>query len=367
MNVRKFRRVVTTILCTAMLVFPLALAGCGGGGEGGDDDDDDGNGNGVPATASVARGAQLYDAWWTVTGAATPSGTHAAYPGLGGPSGATTWRCAECHGWDYKGDTGVYASGPHFTGIGGVLAAAGDAATVVYAAVEGAATAHDFGAVLSADDVWDVVAFVKSGALDPSPWIHPTTGVAIGDTTSGASLYASNCASCHGAGGASIDLGGGQDVGDRADTDPWQVLHHIRWGIPGTSMGSMEVAGLTHTQQAAILAYAQTLSGSAPPPPPPPPVLVFYATDVAPLWTSLGCTGCHGSSGGLTLSGTASASRTELLAGRVNTTTPSSSLILTKLLTGSGVSHGGGTIFASTSNASYQKILDWITQGALSN
>ncbi len=290
MHLRAFSRVVTTFLCTAMLLVPLALAGCGGGGEGGEDDDDDdgggGNGGGLPATASVERGAQLYDQWWTVTGAGTPSGTHVAYPGLGGQTGANTWRCAECHGWDYKGDTGVYASGAHFTGIGGVLAAAGDTASVVYAAVDGAATAHDFGAVLSVDDLWDVVAFVKSGALDPNPWINPTTGVAIGDTSAGASLYASNCASCHGAGGASIDLGGGQDVGDRADTDPWQVLHHIRWGVPGTSMGSMEAAGLSHSQQASILAYAQTLSGTAPPPPPPPPTTVSYASAVAPLWTS---------------------------------------------------------------------------------
>lgn len=355
------------VLLAIALAVPLALTACGGGGGDGEDDDDGGGGggNGVPATASVARGAQLYDTWWEVTGANPPSGTHLAYPLVGTQTGAITWRCAECHGWDYKGVTGVNATGAHYTGIGGVLAAAGDTAATLYAAIEGAASAHDFAAVLAADDLWDAVAFVKSGALDPSPWINASTGAALGDATAGATLYASRCASCHGANGASLDLGSGQDVGDRADADPWQVLHHIRWGVPGTAMPSMETAGLSHSQQASILAYAQTLGGT--PPPPPPPTNVSYATDVAPIWTSRGCTGCHGSSGGLSLSGSVTASRNALLAGRVNTTTPSSSLILTKPLTGSGVSHGGGKFFSSTSDADYQKILDWITQGALAN
>ena len=26
-------------------------------------------------------------------------------------SGADTWRCKECHGWDYKGKDGAYAKG----------------------------------------------------------------------------------------------------------------------------------------------------------------------------------------------------------------------------------------------------------------
>ena len=353
-------------LLAIALALPLALTACGGGGGGDDDDDDDGGGGGggVPATASVARGAQLYDTWWKVTGANPPSGTHLAYPLVGTQTGAITWRCAECHGWDYKGVTGVNATGAHYTGIGGVLAAAGDSAAALYAAIDGAAGAHDFAAVLATDDLWDAVAFVKSGALDPSPWINASTGAALGDATAGATLYASRCASCHGANGASLDLGAGQDVGDRADADPWQVLHRIRWGVPGTAMPSMETAGLSHSQQASILAYAQTLGGT---PPPPPPAAVSYATDVAPIWTSRGCTGCHGGSGGLSLSGSATASRSALLAGRVNTTTPAASLILTKPLTGSGVSHGGGKTFSSTADADYQKILDWITQGALAN
>ena len=357
-------------LLFASLVIPLALAGCGGGGEGDDDDDDDGGGaGGLPATASVPRGAQVYDQWWTLVGASAPTTTHPAYPMAGTQTGAATWSCVECHGWDYKGASGAYASGPHHSGVAGILPAAGHTPLALFTAIQGVGTAHDFGPYLATGDVWDLVAFVKSGALDTSPWIHPTTGVALGDAGAGASLYTARCASCHGASGATIDLGGGQGVGERADADPWQVLHHIRWGIPGSSMPGMEQAGLPLTQQAAILAHAQTLAGTVtppPPPPPPPPPGLSYATDIKPIWAARNCTGCHGSSGGLTLSGTTAASYTELMAGRVSTASPSTSLILTKPLTGAG-SHGGGKSFASTSDADYQKILTWITEGAKNN
>lgn len=104
------------------------------------------------------------------------------------------------------------------------------------------------------------------------------------------------------------------------------------------------------------------------PTPPPTPAVLSYATDIHPIWQARSCTGCHGSSGGLTLSGNASASYTELFetASRVILATPAQSLILRKPAT-INTSHGGGTFFPSTSDADYQKILTWITQGAANN
>ena len=356
------RRMLVAIRRATSLAIPLLLAGCGGGGGG---SDGGGGGGGLPATASAARGAQLYDKWWSELGVSAPATTSPDYPVAGTQTGSNTWRCTECHGWDYKGSTGVYATGTHFTGIAGVLASAGNTPEALFASIEGTATSHDFAPLFTANDVWDLVAFVKNGALDPSPWID-ATGSAIGSASAGSTLYASNCASCHGATGSTLDLGSGQGVGDRADADPWQALHHIRWGVAGSAMPSMEEAGLSHAQQAAILAYAQTLTGTVTPPPPPPPPTLSYATDIRPIWAARSCTGCHGTSGGLTLTGTAAASYAEVTAGRVNTSNPASSLILRKPLT-SGVSHGGGQLFASTSDVDYQKILTWITQGALNN
>jgi thiosulfate dehydrogenase len=31
-----------------------------------------------------------------------PQGTHPSYPKAGKKTGAGTWRCKECHGWDYE-------------------------------------------------------------------------------------------------------------------------------------------------------------------------------------------------------------------------------------------------------------------------
>lgn len=359
-------RLALLLLGSALFV---PLTACGGGGEGADDGDDGGGGGGggggLPATASASRGALLYDQWWSVTGAPAPSTTNPAYPTPPGiQTGSSTWRCAECHGFDYKGASGAYATGAHATGVLGVLAGAGNTPQVIFDAIQGIGTTHDFATELSATDTWDLVAFVKNGASDMSPWIT-SAGVALGTASSGHTLFTANCASCHGADGKSIDLGSGKGVGALAVSDPWEVLHVIRWGVPGTGMPSMVGAGLAAASQADILAYAQSLTGTTPPPP-PPPTTVSFVTNVYPIFKSRSCTGCHGNSGGMTLSGTAASAYTAVMAGRVDVATPTNSLLLKKPST-TGVSHGGGKIFASTSDADYQTILKWIQQGAANN
>lgn len=91
--------------------------------------DDDASGkmhaHSVTDVWAMARGGQLYDNWMAVVEADPPKQTHPAYPATGKKKGATTWRCKECHGWDYKGVDGAYAKGSHFTGIKGVRGVAG--------------------------------------------------------------------------------------------------------------------------------------------------------------------------------------------------------------------------------------------------
>src|SRR3989338_7187253 len=69
---------------------------------------------------AVDRGGVLYDSWYGALGKEAPKETHPAYPKAGKQKGATTWRCKECHGWDYKGASGVYSKGGHYTGIPGI-------------------------------------------------------------------------------------------------------------------------------------------------------------------------------------------------------------------------------------------------------
>lgn len=58
--------------------------------------------------STIAFGGQLYDNWMELTAGTAPSGTHPAYPQTGSKKGKSTWRCKECHGWDYLGKDGGY-------------------------------------------------------------------------------------------------------------------------------------------------------------------------------------------------------------------------------------------------------------------
>ena len=65
-----------------------------------------------------------------MAGIAAPTTDHALWslqsqsmpPGTNTRTGASTWRCTECHGWDYVGANGAYGvAGSHYTGFSGVL------------------------------------------------------------------------------------------------------------------------------------------------------------------------------------------------------------------------------------------------------
>ena len=353
-------------LVASVAAFLLPLYAFGSGGESG------GTGEALmPETANAARGALLYDQWWSETGAPAPSSTHPAYPAAPGTqTGSTTWRCAECHGWDYAGASGAYAAGAHRTGVRGVLESAKSPPQVLFDAIQGLGTPHDFGAKLRPADVWDLVAFVKTGATDTRPWICPT-GAAKGDARTGGPLFTASCAGCHGADGKAFELEGGKGLGELARIDPWRTLHAIRWGVAGSAMPSMWAEGLSDAAQSDLLAYAQSLTegtAAAPPPPAALPATVSFARDINPIWTTRGCAGCHRGSAGMNLSGGPKASYAQLFAtaSRVDRETPTNSLLLKKPSL-SGVVHGGGRIFGCTSDPDYQKLLRWIKQGALDN
>ena len=72
-----------------------------------------------PPPEEVIRGAQLYDKWFAVL-SVEPPGEDMPIWGrqtTNTRSGPDTWRCVECHGWDYWGAQGAYASGSHQTGF----------------------------------------------------------------------------------------------------------------------------------------------------------------------------------------------------------------------------------------------------------
>ena len=65
--------------------------------------------------SNIARGGMLYDKWYEVIEAGKPAKSHPAYPKdkKYAEKPGSNWRCKECHGWDYRGRDGAYASGKH--------------------------------------------------------------------------------------------------------------------------------------------------------------------------------------------------------------------------------------------------------------
>src|SRR4030066_2383 len=80
-----------------------------------------------PQDASLNQGGKLYDTWWEVLGLEAPEGDQPLWASqtTNTRSGVDTWRCKECHGWDYSGAESAYGSGSHLTGFPGVRSSSG--------------------------------------------------------------------------------------------------------------------------------------------------------------------------------------------------------------------------------------------------
>lgn len=222
-----------------------------------------------PAT-DLARGAALYDRWYAVVGMDAPAGNHPiwARQTTNTRSGEETWRCVECHGFDYQGKDGAYKSGSHFTGFPGVWQAGQQLTQAqLVERLKGSPDAeHDFSAYLSDADLQLLASFIKEGMIDDSAYIDPVALTIIGgDVAHGKQLYDQVCAECHGADGAEIKsrYEGIMDasLGMLSAVDPWRFLHRTRFGNPGTEMPYGADLGWTPQDGRDVLLYAQTLPG----------------------------------------------------------------------------------------------------------
>ncbi len=218
--------------------------------------------------ASIAKGGLMYDKWWKAVEEATePTDDHPlwALQSTNERSISTTWRCKECHGWDYQGKDGAYSKGSHFTGFPGIYTAAmtQSKAQLLGALTGGVNADHDFSSVLSKAALEDLVNFLKEGPIDNAKYIDYETKKAIGANIShGLELYTDTCTACHGADGKQINFGDEADpeyVGTVASGNPWEALHKIRFGQPGTSMPSAIVNGWSIQDVLDVLGYTQTL------------------------------------------------------------------------------------------------------------
>jgi len=245
-----------------------------------------GGGNVLPSEVEqIVLGGKLYDNWISEKGVTTPPIDNPLWLfqiGNNTRSGATTWRCKECHGWDYKGADGAYgSSSSHYTGFPGLLDLATDVNItendIIDFVTEGLLNPitgerlHTFLGLLTEDEITALAKFIKKGTIDSSDYISPFLKFAQGDLVNGEDQFLTkpfgisngNCELCHGINGQFIDFNGGTPpplyLGDLARDNPWEVLHKIRFGQAGARMTSMFESGLSIDDAIDVLTYSQTL------------------------------------------------------------------------------------------------------------
>jgi len=208
---------------------------------------------------TISRGGQIYDNWMSALEADKPKTTHPSYPKAGKKKGATTWRCKECHGWDYKGKDGAYGKGSHYTGIKGVRAYDGKKGSDVVKIIRN--KTHGYTKAMISDSAARKLGlFVTKGQIEMDKYIDRKTKKAKGDPDHGARLYQTVCSICHGFDGKAINFAKDpkkEYVGTIAKDNPWEGLHKVRHGQPGVPM--VATIALNVQDQVDIIAYAQTL------------------------------------------------------------------------------------------------------------
>ncbi len=208
---------------------------------------------------TISRGGQIYDNWMSALEADKPKGTHPAYPKAGTKKGASTWRCKECHGWDYMGKDGAYAKGSHYTGINGVRNWDGGDASKVAAIVRDKTHGYTK-AMISNRALRKLAKFVVEGQIDMDKVIDRKAKKAKGDVKNGARLYQTVCSICHGFDGKDINFKNPpkiEYIGTVAQKNPWETLHKVSNGQPGVAMVALNALSLQ--DQVDIVAYSQTL------------------------------------------------------------------------------------------------------------
>jgi thiosulfate dehydrogenase len=213
------------------------------------------------------QGARIYDNWMLTLDLFPPVGDHPLWDNqeTNRRSGVITWRCAECHGWDYKGVDGAYgAYSNHYTGFTGLGDAVGASQEQVIAWLDGSLnTEHNFLQLTNSAALNDLAAFLRTRQIDTDLLIDPQTGIVFGDPRVGRNIYMDTCEACHGDNGDQINFGNAQNplyLGDMAVADPWQSLHKIRFGsATNDRMPAYEDEDWSLTMIADVLAYSQSL------------------------------------------------------------------------------------------------------------
>jgi mono/diheme cytochrome c family protein len=223
--------------------------------------------------ADVTRGGQLYEIFWNTAGYTGPVDPSVKQQDI--EDFPDFYRCTQCHGYDLRANKAWYidrtstttrpdVSGQdlfHMREETDLRDMFEEVAHAGGADVDPARTADgtnpllggnsmpDFSKILTEAQIWDLVKFLKEGALDTeqlydlaTSGTYPTGSKTMsnlgrdGDASAGDTFYANNCVSCHGADGTLFPLHGGAAVGNFTRNNSHEAQHRIKFGHPGTPM-----------------------------------------------------------------------------------------------------------------------------------
>lgn len=213
----------------------------------------------VPSESwTIAAGGRIYDNWWEALDRPEPEGTNPAYPTAvnAEQTGSVTWRCKECHGWDYQGADGIYSKGSHFSGIKGILGMQGAPVEQISAMMRDANHPYTV-EMISDEEMLRLATFVSKGLVDMREFIdYETRTVNAGDADRGREIFQTTCAACHGFDGRLMDWGVGDEhnfVGTEAAELPDEVYNKISNAHPGAAM--INLRAFSHEDRVAVMAY----------------------------------------------------------------------------------------------------------------
>lgn len=211
---------------------------------------------------TLAAGGRIYDKWWDALDRPKPEGTNPAYPASAQQEGANTWRCKECHGWDYLGAEGIYRQGSHFTGIKGIMGMRGRPAESIVPILRDAN--HPYTPEMITDDeMLRIATFVSEGLTDMRAFIDYETRKMIpgaGNFARGRAIFQTTCAACHGFDGRAMDWGKGDAhnfIGTEAAALPDEVYNKISNAHPGVAM--INTRAFSVQDRISLMTYIATL------------------------------------------------------------------------------------------------------------
>ena len=253
-------------LLSAFVLLTVIFVGCG---------KDDSTAPSTPTAyekASVAKGGILYDKFWATEAAFNQSDPNVAVFN----AKSDFFRCKQCHGWDLLGANGSYinrgpkTSRPNVSALNLYQLAKNKTPQELFDAMKKTSGRRDvsydlstydpasnsaggdqmpnYAQILTDEQIWDLVKFMKEGAFDVSQLYdavyegsYPTGKATFtnvgkdGNAAAGKAYYAAKCSSCHGADGKAM-LMEKMTAGEFTRKKPNEVQHKVKYGQLGSGM-----------------------------------------------------------------------------------------------------------------------------------